>query len=171
MWILDKKLRAGNEIARFQTITINKWLINSQFEGYRRDSSMQKSTSAANSDEANVKGKGPSKTAELMALHRVIESKLPEGECICYDPYAIHFVDPEIFEFARKNPEKSKAIGEHYESLWPGLDNSIRARVRYFDDFVKTAISDGIEQLIILGAGYDTRGYRIEGMKGKCEGL
>jgi hypothetical protein len=42
MWILDKKLRVDNEIARFQTITINKWLINSQFEVYRRDSSMQK---------------------------------------------------------------------------------------------------------------------------------
>ncbi len=108
--------------------------------------------------------KGPSKMAELIAMHRVVESAKPEGERICYDPYAIHFVNPEIFEFARKNPEKAKAMRENYERLFPGLGNSIRARVRYFDDLVKASISEGLEQLVILGTGYDTRAYRIEGL-------
>jgi O-methyltransferase involved in polyketide biosynthesis len=40
-----------------------------------------------------------------------------------------------------KNPEKAKAMREHYELLFPGLANSIRARVRYFDDFVKRLLS------------------------------
>jgi methyltransferase (TIGR00027 family) len=53
---------------------------------------------------------------------------------------------------------------EHYECLFPGLGNSIRARVRYFDDFVKAAVAEGLEQLVILGAGYDTRAYRIDGL-------
>jgi methyltransferase (TIGR00027 family) len=39
------------------------------------------------------------------------------------------------------------------------------ARVRYFDDFVEKSIEEGLEQLVILGAGYDTRAYRIEGLK------
>jgi methyltransferase (TIGR00027 family) len=103
--------------------------------------------------------------AELIALHRVAESAKPEGERICYDPYAIYFVDPETIEFARKNPEKTKEMRDHYERLFPGLGNSIRARVRYFDDFVKASIDEGLEQLVILGAGYDTRAYRIEGLK------
>jgi methyltransferase (TIGR00027 family) len=102
--------------------------------------------------------------AELIALHRVAESALPEGQRICYDPYAIHFVDPEIIVFARKNPEKTKAMREHYERLFPGLGNSIRARVRYFDDFVADAVDASLEQLVVLGAGYDTRAYRIEGL-------
>lgn len=109
---------------------------------------------------------GPSKMAEMIALHRVAESALPEGERICYDPYAVHFVDQETLRFARNNPEKTKATREHYECLFPGLGNSIRARVRYFDDFVKASIDKGMEQLVILGAGYDTRAYRIEGLKG-----
>jgi methyltransferase (TIGR00027 family) len=125
---------------------------------------MQKSDSIIDSIEKNAKRKGPSKMAELIALHRVAESALPEGQRICYDPYAVHFVDPEVIEFARKNPEKTKAMREHYERLFPGLGNSIRARVRYFDDFVKAAIGKCLEQLVILGAGYDTRAYRIEGM-------
>jgi methyltransferase (TIGR00027 family) len=125
---------------------------------------MQRSDGILDSNRRDVKRKGPSKMAELIALHRVAESALPEGQRICYDPYAVHFVDPKILEFARKNPEKTKAMREHYERLFPGLGNSIRARVRYFDDFVKAAIGEGLEQLVILGAGYDTRAYRIEGL-------
>lgn len=127
---------------------------------------MQKSDSIMGSNDMKVKRKGSSKMAELIALHRVAESALPESQRICYDPYAVHFVDPETLEFARKNPEKTKAMREHYERLFPGLGNSIRARVRYFDDFVRAAAGEGMEQLVILGAGYDTRPYRIEGLKG-----
>jgi methyltransferase (TIGR00027 family) len=113
--------------------------------------------------------KGSSKMAELIALHRVAESRKPEGERICYDPYAVHFINPETLAFAAANPEKTKAMSEYYERLFPGLANSIRARVRYFDDFVKNSIDEGFEQLVILGAGYDTRAYRIEGLKGKIK--
>ncbi len=127
---------------------------------------MQKSDSIISSNDTNAKRKESSKMAELIALHRVAESALPEGQRICYDPYAVHFVDPEVLEFARKNPEKTKAMREHYERLFPGLGSSIRARVRYFDDFVKIATDEGLEQLVILGAGYDTRAYRIEELKG-----
>ncbi len=129
---------------------------------------MQKPESIMGSNDKNAKKKGSSKMAELIALHRVAESALPEGVRICYDPYAVHFVDPEVLEFARKNPEKTKAMREHYERLFPGLSSSIRARVRYFDDFVKASIDKGLEQLVILGAGYDTRAYRIEGLKGNA---
>ncbi|VVB69127.1 Leucine carboxyl methyltransferase [uncultured archaeon] len=125
---------------------------------------MQESDSIISSIEKSTKRKGPSKMAELIVLHRVAESALPEGQRICYDPYAVLMLDPEIFEFARKNPEKTKAMREHYERLFPGLGNSIRARVRYFDDFVMTSLKEGLEQMVILGAGYDTRAHRIEGL-------
>ena len=32
----------------------------------------------------------PSKMAEMMAVHRVIESVKPENERICYNHYAVH---------------------------------------------------------------------------------
>jgi methyltransferase (TIGR00027 family) len=126
---------------------------------------MQKANDTEGSSEKNVKRKGPSKMAEMIALHRVAESILPEGVRICYDPYAVHFVNPETLAFARENPDKVKAMRENYERLWPGLGNSIRARVRYFDDFVKASLESGIEQLVILGAGYDTRAHRIGGLE------
>lgn len=108
---------------------------------------------------------GPSKTAETIAMVRVGESKLPEDERICYDPYAIRFISREVLEFVANNPEKYRAFLAKSERLIPGACNSIIARVRYFDDIVKSSIGDGLEQLVILGAGYDTRAYRIEGLK------
>lgn len=130
---------------------------------------MQKSTNNTDSNKTNIERKGSSKMAEMIALHRVAESRKPEGERICYDPYAIHFVNPETLAFATANPEKTKVMSEYYERLFPGLANSIRARVRYFDDFVKKSIDEGIKQLVIMGAGYDTRAYRIEGLKQKIK--
>ena len=109
---------------------------------------------------------GPgSKTAMGIAMDRALESMKPEGERICYDPYAIHFINPDMLDWAVRNPDKAKAIREERERLVPGSQNSIIARVRYFDDFVKGSIDDGLGQLVILGAGYDTRAYRMVGLK------
>ncbi|MCE7698879.1 MAG: class I SAM-dependent methyltransferase [Methanobacterium paludis] len=107
----------------------------------------------------------PSKMAEGMAMHRFGESSKNEDERICYDPYAIYFISPEIIEFGMKHPEEAKSLIEDTERSFPGLSSSIIARVRYFDDFVKKSIEDGLEQLVIFGAGYDTRAYRIEELK------
>lgn len=111
--------------------------------------------------------RGPSKMAEGIAMQRFGESKKPER--ICYDPYAVHFISPEIIEFGMKHPEEAKAAIENTERLFPGLSSSIMARVRYFDDFVEKFIDEGLEQLVILGAGYDTRAYRIEELKGNVK--
>ncbi len=107
----------------------------------------------------------PSKMAEGIAMQRFGESSKPEDERICYDPYAMHFISSEIIEFGMKHPEEAKELIENTERRFPGLSSSIMARVRYFDDFVKKSIEEGLEQLVILGAGYDTRPYRIEELK------
>jgi len=105
-----------------------------------------------------------SKTAETIAMVRVSESRRPEDGRICNDPYAIRFISQEVLDFAANNPEKYRAFLAQSERLVPGARNSIVARVRFFDDIVKSSIDDGLEQLVILGAGYDTRAYRIKGM-------
>ncbi|RBQ25587.1 MAG: hypothetical protein ALMCE001_01320 [Methanocorpusculum sp. MCE] len=108
---------------------------------------------------------GPSKMAEGIALQRFAESKLPEDRRIFYDPYAVYFIDPRTLEYAKQNPLQAKALAEEYEKKMPGWSNSIRARVRYFDDRIEKAAAEGFTQLVILGAGYDTRAYRIPALK------
>lgn len=103
---------------------------------------------------------GPGKMAEAIAMIRAYESSKHEDERICYDPYAIHFVNPKILEYAAKHRNEANAAMDDSTS-------SIVARVRYFDDFIKKSIKEGLEQLVIFGAGYDTRAYRIKELKGK----
>lgn len=109
-------------------------------------------------------GTGPSAMVEVVASHRADESSKPADERICYDQYAVHFLSPETLALL-KDPIKLKAFNEQVGPLAQGVGNSMRARTRYFDDFLKKSIHEGLEQLIILGAGYDTRAYRIEGLK------
>jgi methyltransferase, putative, TIGR00027 family len=129
---------------------------------------MQGPINFTNSSGTHFKGRESSKLAEGIALHRALESQKPESERICYDPYAIYFINQETLE-PFSDPQKVKVSHEYYERLLPGFTNSVRTRVRYFDDFVKKSIDEGLEQLVILGAGYDTRAYRIEGLKGKVK--
>lgn len=109
-------------------------------------------------------GKEISATAEFVASHRAVESLKPENERICYDPYAIHFLKPETLEIIN-DPVKLKAVTEMAGPVGREMGTSLRVRVRYFDDFVKKSVDEGLEQLVILGAGFDTRAYRIEGME------
>lgn len=124
---------------------------------------MQKSTKNAGNGINELK-EGPNKLAERMAMIRAGESKLPEDERVCYDPYAAYFVGPELEKLLAINPQQRKAMIAKLEQGMPGLTNSVIARARFFDDTVKQAVADGLEQLVILGAGYDTRPYRIGGM-------
>lgn len=106
--------------------------------------------------------KGPAKMAEGIAMLRAYESSKSEEDRICYDPYAIHFINPKILEYAAKHRDEADTTVENNSG-------SIVARVRYFDDFVKKMIKTGLEQLVIFGAGYDTRAYRIEELKEKVK--
>lgn len=103
-------------------------------------------------------------TAEFVASHRAVESLKPAGERICYDPYAIHFLKSETLEIIN-DPVKLKAVTEMAGHIGQEMGTSLRVRVRYFDDFVNKSVDDGLEQLVILGAGFDTRAYRIEGLE------
>jgi len=68
-------------------------------------------------------------------------------------------------EWGANHPDEERKMHEQLDRFFPGRNNSIAARVRFFDDFVKKSIDEGIEQLVILGAGYDSRAYRIEGLE------
>jgi methyltransferase (TIGR00027 family) len=110
---------------------------------------------------------GPKEMAEGIALQRYAESILPEDQRIFSDPLAVHFIDPAKIAWARDHPAETKALVEALERETPGWANSIRARVRYFDDATERAVRDGVRQMVALGAGYDTRAHRIDAVKGQ----
>lgn len=99
-------------------------------------------------------------TAMGIALIRALESrKLPE-ERICYDPYARRFLPAWFYQFGIL----FTSIG-YTEIRAPGVQGFLAARERYIDDVLQTSLDEKIDQLVILGAGYDARAYRFEGLK------
>jgi methyltransferase (TIGR00027 family) len=52
-------------------------------------------------------------------------------------------------------------IGGH----WSGSRGTVVVRTRYIDDLVEAALRRGVEQVVIFGAGFDCRAYRIRGIE------
>jgi methyltransferase (TIGR00027 family) len=48
---------------------------------------------------------------------------------------------------------------------WPGARPSGVARTRLIDDVVKSALGWGVSQVVLLGAGFDSRGHRLPGIE------
>jgi methyltransferase (TIGR00027 family) len=99
-------------------------------------------------------------TAAGIAIVRAVESEKPAAERICYDPYAGQFVSAGLFYFVKF----FAALG-YADWRGPGVWEFLAARDRYIDDYLEACLSEGLAQLVILGAGYDARAYRFEGLK------
>jgi methyltransferase (TIGR00027 family) len=102
----------------------------------------------------------PSISAEVGAIIRNNETKKPENERLCYDPIAIVFIR-KTGRILGKIPPIRQFAHWYIEKRHPFLFDCHSARTRYIDEYVNRCIGEGIEQLVILGAGYDSRAYRI----------
>jgi len=108
------------------------------------------------------KGK-PSLTAELTTFARAAEYAKPEARRLCHDPLAREFLNTPLRILAGSRILAGLVVW-WAERLAPGVPGEVLGRTKYIDDSLKTRIDDGIEQLVILGAGYDSRAYRFDGL-------
>lgn len=107
-------------------------------------------------------------TAEATAIWRAAESLNPNDVRVCYDPFAKYFLNG-IYRFII-NWSILRKIGIWYaDRVAPGAYGEVVARTRYIDNYLETCIKNSIEQLVILGAGYDSRAYRFDELKEKVK--
>src|SRR5882672_5198829 len=106
-----------------------------------------------------------SRTAAYMALFRAIESSRPADVRLFDDPLAPAFLDRRlrIASLAARLPIAGKLVPWYIDRRWPGPRPSGVVRTRAIDDAVREALIEGCSQLVLLGAGYDTRAYRLPG--------
>lgn len=104
-----------------------------------------------------------SRTAEHNALFRALESCLPEGRRLFHDPLARTFLTWPLSLVARLAvvPGLREGIPKFIDHRWPGTRSALVARTRLIDDMLETLLEESVEQLVILGAGFDTRAYRL----------
>ena len=109
-----------------------------------------------------------SRTAEQNALFRALESALPESRRLFADPLARRFLTWPLSLVARLMvvPGVRKMVLWLIDNRWPGVRSSVVARTRLIDDAMATALGDPIDQLVILGAGFDSRAYRLPCLRG-----
>jgi methyltransferase (TIGR00027 family) len=104
-----------------------------------------------------------SKTAGNMALIRALEFLKSPDERLFTDPYACRFVPPR--HRALLGPAHLPAVRALLESFFdwraPGARTSGAARTRLIDDWVREALDGFVRQVVILGAGFDTRALRM----------
>lgn len=114
-----------------------------------------------------MKANQTSRTAQYMALFRAFESKRNAAERLFYDPYAAFFVESKL-RFAvglYKYSFFRKYIDSIVQSKIPGALSSGIARTKYIDDLLLSSINKGVKQVVILGAGFDTRALRLDFLK------
>ena len=95
-----------------------------------------------------------------MALSRAIETRKPATERICSDPMAERFLGAKYRMLLWGRPIRDVAE-RLIEQRFAGHHFYVIARTRYFDDLLEGRLVAGTEQLVILGAGYDSRPYRF----------
>jgi methyltransferase (TIGR00027 family) len=106
---------------------------------------------------------GYSWTAEFMALFRALETATgPKGR-LFDDPWAIGFLRPSlrVVAWLSRVAFLNSSFSRFIDGRWPGARTSGVARTRYIDEALCRALSEGITQVAILGAGFDSRACRL----------
>ena len=111
-----------------------------------------------------MKNDTPSRTAQYMAFFRVIETTNSGHDRLFDHPYATSFLDRglKLLVNVSSIPLIGKIIPKILQMKAPGALSSGVARTAYIDELLLQTINDGTKQVIILGAGFDTRALRLK---------
>jgi methyltransferase (TIGR00027 family) len=101
-----------------------------------------------------------SHTAELVCLARALEAERPAGDRIVDDPLATRFLGP-LTSVAALARRVAAPLGPALDLLEPAVATYVLARHRCLDAWLEGALAAGAAQAVILGAGYDTRAFRL----------
>lgn len=110
-------------------------------------------------DKKSVEQK-PSKTALIGALRRTLANKEFENDKYGSDNLAECFLPPH-FRFFLGFKKIRANIKNKLDRFLPGMSEYLIARTAYFDRLIVDALNSKIPQIVLLGAGYDSRAYRF----------
>lgn len=103
-------------------------------------------------------GAGVGRTALLVAAARAVESG--RADALARDEYAAEFVRA-VPECAGWPVRPEEVADGEADPLWGRLGRYFGLRTRVFDDHLLGRARDGVRQVVLLGAGLDTRAYRL----------
>ena len=109
-----------------------------------------------------------SRTAQYVALYRALETYENRRPPLFRDPYARGFLSrfQALAIGASRAPFLRGLLERYSDRRSPGSRTSAIARTAYIDDAVRAAVATGIDQVVILGAGFDCRAHRMPELRG-----
>jgi methyltransferase (TIGR00027 family) len=98
-----------------------------------------------------------------MALFRAVETANPPDRRLFEDPYAAALLTGRLRALAAfaRLPVVGWLATAFLDIGWPRTRSSAVVRTRLIDDLVRQAIRTGAGQALLLGAGFDSRPYRL----------
>jgi len=98
-----------------------------------------------------------------MAFFRATESIRPHRQRLFADPFATCFLRAPLRRAVAlaRVPLLAKLVDWYADHRAPGARTSAIARTKFIDDAVLSAVRGSISQVVILGAGFDSRGHRL----------
>lgn len=107
-----------------------------------------------------------SQTAEGTAAGRAIASYRLEKDRLFEDRFARGFLKfgYRVIVDLLRLPGIGTALLAMRERQLPGIMGNLLCRTRFIDDTLRDALKRGFDQVVILGAGFDSRAYRIPGI-------
>ncbi len=105
---------------------------------------------------------GYSRTAEVMAAARALEQFQPAPRRIICDPHASEFLIRPPFKLLARSRWLANPAMRAVDVWAPGAIEFLTIRARLSDDIAREMAANGLEQIALLGAGFDTMSLRIE---------
>ena len=108
----------------------------------------------------------PASTAFGPMLAVAAEQYVPQAQRLIQDELAYQFlpIAYKVFINLTRWPALRKILNKSAERRGRGVWGGVLCRKRYIDDKVSEALKDGFQAVVNLGAGLDTRLYRLPGI-------
>lgn len=103
-----------------------------------------------------------SRTAEGMLILRAIEQYLPENRRIIDDPYAAQLLINSQYRMIAASSVLSQMLSGFLKFWAPGGQEMLTIRPRLVDDYARELAAKGLDQIVLLGAGFDTMALRLK---------
>lgn len=102
-----------------------------------------------------------SKTAEMCAALRAVDTLRPENKRTVNDPHAKYFIQDWKFRTLYGAPTwVATAAVKLYDKLFAGYAAEIILRCRHYEEVLIDEVNAGCNQVVLLGAGYDSTSLR-----------
>ena len=103
-----------------------------------------------------------SATAEIVCAVRAAETLRPPGRRLIDDPYARHFLATGTYRRLTAGRVTAALSRRGFDWRYPGYMAIVLLRNRWYEAALRRALADGVTQVVLLGAGYDTTALRLD---------